>query len=419
VKELRSLDSRSRAIVARVACRLALCVLPAAIVLFSSSCNTLPVGYDQLRDRVSGTADTTLLPDTSDSYARYVPLGGSDLLFLGGDTSYVARLVIRFSILDTMNLDSITSFQLVLHQADTSRTMGLVCRPCSSYWAESGVSWQMADSLDHWLTPGGDFLPDTLATGTVSGDSAMFDFRYVGLDSALRATIRDCGIGVFPLDTGIVAIYAGTGSNATTTAPRLVATYTNKGKQTQRLINDAADASLIDTVATRSLPFDLLVGSGVAFRTWLTFDLDSIPSEATIARADLRFTPDTKYHRTDTIAIGASRLTESYLLKGANARYESLPSATASYYVPTDSDSVITVDIRSMVQTWVNYPETLWTNHPPPDSAPPDSLRNFGLVLTAAPEWSPLFRFRVPRSGPDAPRLYIQYVLPPEDRFHQ
>jgi hypothetical protein len=382
-----------------VSALLSSCLGAFAVILLSSTCNTLPVGYDQLRGRVTGTADTTLLADSASSYARYVPLGGSSVLYLGKDTGYVSRMVLRFSVLDTMSLDSVTSFQLVLHQPDTLRTMGFICRPCSSAWLESGVSWQMADSFNHWLTPGGDYLGDTLATGTMAGDSALFDFRYVGFDSARQAAIRNNGIGIFPLDTGIVAIYSG---SSTTTAPRLRVTYTNKGKQTTRLVNDVADASLIDTVATRSQPLDLLVGSGVAFRTWLTFDLDSIPSEATIAKADLRFKPETKYRRTDTIAIGASRLTESYTEKGANARYESLPSSFATYVVPADSDSAITIDIRSLVQLWTSRSDT---------------IRNYGLLITSSPEWSKLFRLRIPRTGPNAPRLNIQYVLPPEDRF--
>lgn len=370
------------------------------VVLLSSACNTLPVGYDQLRDRVTGTADTTLLPDSASSYARYVPLGGSSILYLGKDTSYVSRIVLRFSILDTMNLDSITSFQLVLHQRDTLATMSFICRPCSSEWMESGVSWQMADSFNHWLTPGGDFLPDTLATGTVLGDSAVFNFRYVEFDSARRAAIRNYGIGIFPQDTGIAAIYSGA---STATAPRLRVTYTNSGKQTTRVVNDIADASLIDTVSTYSYPHDLLVGSGVAFRTWLSFNIDSIPAEATIARADLKFKPETKYRRTETIVLGASRLTESFSLKGANARYENLPSSYATYVAPADSDTVVTIDIRSLVQLWTSRTDT---------------LPNYGLLITASPEWSELFRLRIPRSGPNAPKLEVQYVLPPEDRFH-
>jgi len=375
--------------------RFVLCTL--SFVLFA--CNTLPVGYDQLRDRVTGAADTTLVSDTASSYARYVPLGGSSILYLGRDSFYQSRIIVRFSIPDTMILDSITSFQLVLHQPDTLRTMGFICRPCSSEWVESGVSWQMADSFNHWLAPGGDFLRETLATGTMKGDSAVFDFRYVGLDSARRATIRTCGIGIFPLDTGIVAIYSG---SSTTTTPRLRVTYTNKAKQTTRVISDVADASLIDTVATHSQPLDLLVGSGVAFRTWLSFNIDSIPAEATIARADLKFRPETKYHRTDTVVLGVSRLKESYIEKGANARYESLPSAVARYVVPADSDSVVTIDIRSLVQQWTSRSDT---------------IPNHGLLITSSPEWSKLFRLRIPRSGPNAPRLDIQYVLPPEDRF--
>jgi hypothetical protein len=397
MKTLNTQDSRPQTTPISPVLGFVLCALSFVLL----ACNRLPVGYDQVRDRVTGTADTTLLPDSASSYARYVPLGGSSLLYLGKDAGYVARIVLQFSVLDTMNLDSVTSFQLVLHQPDTLKTMGFICRPCSSEWMESGVSWQMADSSNHWLTPGGDFLNDTLATGTMAHDSAVFDFRYVGLDSAHRATIRTCGIGIFPQDTGIVAIYAGTSSN-TTTAPRLRVTYTKSGKQTTRVINDAADASLIDTVATHSQPLDLLVGSGVAFRTWLQFNLDSIPSQATIAKAELKFKPETKYHRTDTITFGASRLKESFTQRGANARYEDLPSSVDTFAVPADSDTAVTIDIRSLVQLWTSRSDT---------------IPNYGLLITSSPEWSKLFRFRIPRTGPNAPRLDIQYVLPPEDRF--
>ncbi len=381
----------------RTLCSLCLCAL--VVILLSSACNTLPVGYDQLRDRVTGTADTTLAPDSAAGYARYVPLGGSSMLYLGKDTAYQSRLVITFSIPDTMSLDSITGFQLVLHQSDTSKRMGFICRPCSSLWVESGVSWQMADSTNHWMTPGGDFLPDTVATGTMEGDSISIDFRYVGFDSSVRAAIRSQGIGVFPLDTGIVPIYSGSSS---ATAPRLRVTYTRNNKKTVTVINDVADASLIDTIATHAHPLDLLVGSGLAFRTWLFFNLDSIPSEATIARADLKFIPETKYRRGDTLVLGVHRLTESFPLKAENARYEALPAATASYIVPADSDSVVTLDLRSLVQIWTSRNDT---------------LKNYGLVITSAPEWAPLFRLRIPRSGPNSPRLELQYVLPPEDRF--
>ena len=46
-----------------------------------------------------------------------------------------------------------------------------------------------------------------------------------------------------------------------------------------------------------------------------------------------------------------------------------------------------------------------------------DTIPNYGLLITSSPEWSTLFRLRIPRTGPNAPRLNIQYVLPPEDRF--
>ena len=83
-----------------------------SLVFFA--CNTLPVGYDQLRDRVTGTADTTMLPDTASSYSRYVPLGGASMLYLGQDTSYRSRLIIRFTIPDTLSLDSMSFFLMLM-----------------------------------------------------------------------------------------------------------------------------------------------------------------------------------------------------------------------------------------------------------------------------------------------------------------
>jgi hypothetical protein len=373
----------------------AFCILTFAL----PGCNTLPVGYDQLRDRVTAAADTTLVPDSTSSYARYVPLGGSSLLYLGRDSAYQSRVLLRFSIPDTMGLDSITSFQLVLHQRDTGGRMPFICRPCSSEWSESGVSWQMTDSVNHWLKPGGDYLPDTLAAGTMQDDSISIDFRYASLDPNLREAVRNKGVALFPSDTGWVAIHSGA---TTAKAPRLRVTYTRNNKQTTTVINDVGDASLVDTIATRSNPLDLLVGSGVAFRTWLYFDLGSIPAEATIARADLRFTPETKYRRADTLTLGVHRLTESFSEKGANARFEALPVAAASYAAPADSDTVVTLDLRSLVQLWTSRNDT---------------LKNYGLIVAAAPEWSDMFRLRLPRSGPNAPRLELHYVLPPEDRF--
>jgi len=70
--------------------------------------------------------------------------------------------------------------------------------------------------------------------------------------------------------------------------------------------------------------------------------------------------------------------------------------------VPADTDTAVTIDIRSLVQLWTSRSDT---------------IPNYGLLITSSPEWSKLFRLRIPRSGPNAPRLDIQYVLPPEDRF--
>jgi hypothetical protein len=138
----------------------------------------------------------------------------------------------------------------------------------------------------------------------------------------------------------------------------------------------------------------------------LRFDIDSIPTAATIARAELSFRPDVRYRRAESLPIGVHRLTESFAVKGLHAKYDAIASATTTLIPASEADSVVLLDIRTLVQYWTTGR----------DSTGRDTT-NEGMLLIAEPEWSRQFRIRVPRTGPGAPRLRIEYVMPPEDRF--
>lgn len=354
-----------------------------------TACNTLPVGADQL-DRIPRSDSLTLLPDTQASYARYVPLGAAGTMYLGQDAQYQSRLLIRFALPDTA-FDSALSAQLILHRAD-SNVISFIVRPCSTIWNAAGASWRMADSVTHWLRPGGDYWDVELGRGKTERESTVIELALQKLDTLTLPALRENGVIILPADTGFVGIYSG---NNTATAPRLRINYPNNKNAVYHSIDDT---HIVDTISL-GRPLGHRVGTGMAFRAFLRFSLDSVPAAATIARAELIFQPQVEYARKDTVALGVRRMMQSFAMFGPNARFADAPEATFRFRV--NSDSAVVFDLRNLVQYWTAHPDS-----------------NLGLLLLAEPEHAALFRLAVARTGPRSPQLRLFYVMPPDDRFH-
>ncbi|MGC8797658.1 MAG: DNRLRE domain-containing protein [candidate division WOR-3 bacterium] len=357
-------------------------------VLLFLACNTLPVGFDQLTN-LPETGTLELLPESLDSYGRYIPLGYADYLILGRDGQYESRILIKFPLKDSA-LDSVRSIRLVLHPID-SISVDFVIHACSTDWNTGAVTWVLADSATRWFTPGGDLWEFTLGTGRLAKESTVVELDRGYLHLLVRQSF---GIVLIPGDTGFCAVTNMTDARA---GPRLVLTYLN-GRE--RVFYPSGDAHIVDSSHIRTSPGDLLVGSSFAFRTYLKFNLDTLPARATIIRAELSFIPQTLYRRTDTIHLGIHRLTESYPLRTRYAGYEENASALAT--CRPEADTTVTFEISRLVQQWISHS---------------DSSPNYGFLLTAEPEWQRPFRLKILRSGSAAPRLKIHYVLPPSDRF--
>jgi hypothetical protein len=364
--------------------------LLALLALLAAGCNTLPVGEGGL-GRIPATDSVIITPDSTAGFARYTPLGSADTMLLGRDGQYVSRVLVKFGLPDTA-LDSITRVELVLYPTDSTR-MAFVCHPCSVDWRADAATWRVADSSTHWLRPGGDYRALEICRDTLRGESLV-----VELDPGLMPTLvrESFGIILLPLDTGFVGLNSGFSG---TTAPR-VRLYWGAQQKTTRIITAGEDAHIIDTTGIRAGLGYQAIGSGFAFRTWLRFNLDSIPREATIARAELRFTPAVEYRRSDTLPLGIHRLLEPADRRGRNPNFAAAASGRLNFVIDPDSNPEAVIDIHRLVQYW---------------TANPDS--NFGLYITAEPEWTRIFRLRVPGSGADAPRLDILYALPPAGRF--
>ncbi len=360
-----------------------------ASLIFFLGCNTLPVGFDQFTT-LPETRTFDLPPDTVDSYGKYIPLGLADYLLLGKDDGYESRILIKFPVKDS-SLDSVTKAQLVLNPIDTI-PIRFVCRACSTDWSIAGVTWLMADSFNRWFNPGGDYHQFTLGQGSLARDSTVVDLNLSYLGTFVRESY---GIIILPVDTGFTTVV---NMNDTKKGPRLILTYAD-GKKRRYMAN--SDAHIVDTSRLRIALNDLLVGASFAFRTFLKFNLDSLPPEATIISAQLSFQPQTIYRREDTLRLGIHRIIDSYYQRGRYAKFDENAAAVTTYS-PASGDTTLTIEIRQLVQKWVSLT---------------DSYPNNGILITAEPEWRKPFRIKLSRSGTYAPRLKIQYAMPAEDRF--
>ncbi|MFO7638542.1 MAG: DNRLRE domain-containing protein [bacterium] len=361
-------------------------------MLVATGCNTLPIGEDGL-GRIPATDSIRLSADSSAGIAGYAVLGDADTMFLGGNSQYLSRVLIKFTLPDSA-LDSLVRAQLVLHPVDSAR-MAFVCHPCSVDWRANAATWRVADSATQWLNPGGDYFAVELCRDTLNGDSLVIE---IGLDLMPKLIRESYGIILLPLDTGFARLSSGF---TLATAPRFRLYWGKEqaAKNTQT-INAIEDAHIVDTVGINVSPGYQGIGSGFAFRTWLRFDLDSIPPEATIARAELRFTPAVEYARGDTAPIAVRRLLDPFRRHGRSPSYANAPSGRLQYAVKPESAVVAAIDVSRLVQYWTAHPDS-----------------NFGLLLVAEPEWSDFFRLRVPNSGPAAPQLRVLYALPPTGRL--
>lgn len=363
-------------------------------------CNTSPVGFGGLRNRVPAARFDSLSVDSAAGFARLVPLNSGEQMYVGEDSLYRTRALCRFALPETLTLAAVEAVRLVLHPVDSTTRMAFVCRPCSTEWDSSAATWRMADEGNHWFSPGGDIWPLDVAAGTLSGDSVVVDLRYRDLDEPVREAVRRHGVFILPqTDTGIVAVWSA--GAAAARRPRVRVTYSGG---TEKSFDAGATTTLTDTVPRTVSPFDLQVGAGVAFRTWFRFRLDSVPREATIARAELSLWLDPAYVRQESVALSVRRLTESFGAKGVYAQFEALPSASR-YYRP-GRDTLVSFDVRALVQYWTSQRD-----------ASGQDTGNFGMFIMAEPEWARPFRVRVARSGVRAPQLDVEFVMPPEGRF--
>ncbi len=357
--------------------------------LWLLSCDRSPLGFDQLDRNLQDPQFPATPFVAGDCYGKFNTNGAGDNLYLGKDGAYESRVLLRFALQDSA-LDSVTAVSLVLYP-DTLHPVSFSIRPTTTEWDDYQATWHDAKSGIPWFAPGGDFDSTLLARSVLTADSTVIE-----LDQARLRTMVDQTFGIILLpDTAPAESLNFCDLHSMTTTGKIPKVVIQYGTKT-RTYEATQNTFIVDTLALTRRISDLWAGAGYVFRSYLKFNVDSVAATATVVTAELKLRVDTAFSLHDTVRLGVRRMTEDYAQGGKDAPFEGTVVSSRNFILGTDS--LVSFDIRSLVQFWAQKPDS-----------------NFGLLVTMNPENADINRVQFSRST--LPALRVGYVNPPAGRF--
>jgi len=347
------------------------------------ACNESPVGWDELGRNPGEVKVLEFQSIESGCYGDYIPTGSGLNLILGEDEIYTSRALIQFDF-SPLKEKSLDSLKLILYTnsllSDTG--IGFSVYPIISPWNEYQATWLLSESDEKWKSEGGDFNSDLIIEGVIESDSSTLSLPLESITLLSDTTIY--GMIFIPKGEGIGVFYSKDGPESK--RPRIIAYYEKK----DTTLFPSQDAYIVRS-EFKPEKDELWIGSGYAYRTYFRFDLDTIPTSATITSAEITLRPEEVVSKSDTLGISAHRLLDEW-----DTRYTEFNTSSEKWVRFSKEDSVIKMDIRSLVQFWTSHPES-----------------NFGLLLKIYPEANEFIRVRL--SGEAS--LKVSYILAPKPRF--
>ncbi len=349
----------------------------ACIVMLS--CNELPIGDDELRQRgdfVPQFLELTLFS----TFTEYKNLNtGSALnLVFGKNAEYESRTMLLFDFPDSsyQGLDEIRLIMNINGEFNND-TVPFSLHLMDEDFSEYESDWTRRNLDENWATPGGDFNGDSVRYGIAQGDSVILYFNYLELEEIQAAS----GIMIVPRDTGFCYIYS------------------REGGRPARIILEKNDVTIpafveadchIINGAEPSL-FDDWVGSGWVYRDFVRFNYDTLLDSTMAVYAELSFECSEYFSHRDSIEIGVRELIEPF------STFDTPTGPLIALQRIAVGDTLVTIDIVKHAEHMIEHPDS-----------------NYGFYIGITPENYDISRIKIVRGSH---RLNIGYIEPPEPRF--
>jgi hypothetical protein len=342
------------------------------------SCNEIPVGEDELRQR--GDFEPQFLnPSLFSTFTEYksVNTGSAANLVFGRNAEYESRVILVFDFPDT-TYEGLDEIRLILNieREFNNDTVPFSIHLMDVEFNEYEADWTHRNLEENWLTPGGDFNSDSIRYGIAQGDSVILYFNYIELEQIQAAS----GIIIIPRDTGFCYISSREGENPA----RIIL---EKNEVTIPAFVEA-DCHIIN--GSEPSLFDDWIGSGWVYRDFVKFNYDTLLDSTMAVYAELSFRCSEYFGHRDTLEVGVRELLEPF------STFDTPAGPLIALKKIGVGDTVVTIDIVRHAEHLIAHPDS-----------------NYGFYITITPETYDISRVKIVRGSH---RLNIGYIEPPEPR---
>jgi hypothetical protein len=364
------------------------------ILLHCSQNDANPVGGDLFDNSDLGVVNRLLVPASTDTSFSVptISTGSGSYLYIGHIQDIQAASMIRFTGLeDSAPIDSAILLINVSQVINSTQIPGSVnLYTMTSTWDD--LSFKSSD-----FKP--DFIGDYVGTIEVANDS-IDTLRYQ-IDSSLimqwmdsTLNVPNNGLYLETEDDLMLECFSRDMSTSVTTGPQLLLYFTDDSTRYPASYEATYDLFFASS-AVQPAANQLILESGTAFRTFMTFDLGTFAPMDIINRATLILTADTLLTLPDihqTLYFTACFL-------DSLAEFTELECAAENSGIGTYESGKCRIDLTPQIQSMISVP-----------------LENLGFLIQNSEESSSLQRLVFYSTDADSslrPTLEITYTLPP------
>ena len=380
------------------------CLIVLSLILFQCTQkkgSSVGVEYYQRENRGSEDFDVFYAAASDTFFHTSVNNGSSSYLYFGHTTKIQSKILLQFGVLpDTGTVDSARVIlwpRNIIGPSEGSLTASI--HTITKEWDGSEITWETFDDSH---------IGDEISTKDISAESmsdtffVTFTLSTPTVQSWIDNSEPTPNHGMLLSSSEApfhIEFYSGESSIDPERRPILIIYMTIDTLKQFAALSPAVD-TFIATTQQEPAQDRLFVANGTALRSYIEFDIDSIPSESTINGAFLTMYVDTSFSFPDDngfFGLQTHPVTES------NWIVPTIPYNSLAYVVSALGGDSAVINITPFVQSWNAGGEV-----------------NYGLLIVGEQENTSIYQrafYSTKADSAKRPKLKIFYSLSPSSRI--
>lgn len=385
------------------------------VILILLNCQkekSLPTAYEDIfGDKEGVIADTILVQEsgTEKFFSRLINTYSSPYLLLGSYDHYHSAIYIKFD--DFPDSVHFHSASLFLDKSPIDSALGTPQSQFTVHLYFSEYDWDSQADPEQYLEQlpfmNQPFHKAIITSDTTNEIKIELDTLVISQWADTTSGVPNYGFWIDSPDAEFITSFYSIENLDLTITPQIRLIYSSIDsigtKRDTSTVYAKKDAFLIvNDVASLNLSDNFFyIGKGLAFRSFLKYNLSSFDSTVHLNRALLKIVINNSYSIRNDDNTTDGRI---FRVDGASwLKNEVNENPATGVYSGTLTDSILTFEVTPTVQSWIDR-----------------RYENYGFLIRSINEEQTLSRaaFYSSKSSSDLqPRLYLYYTLPPKQEF--